>query len=683
MFVQKVIKTALGLCVFLSFWFGMGNLAVDTSYAASGNEYYVAVTGSDQNSGSADAPWRTLQKAVNSLDPGDTLYVRGGVYSEFVNVNVSGTETAGIAVRNYPGETPILDGSGLEVASGNQALVYLTGVSNLTWEGFEIRNLATSSSSYDPAGIRIKNGGSRIRILNNDIHDIRNTSTSGNAHGIHVLGNTSVPLTGLTISGNRVHHLMTGKSESLTLSGNIDGFEITNNKVFENNNIGIELAGFYGACASGCVDQTRNGVVSGNIVNGIDSSGNPAYGTGIHAAGGIYADGAANIVIERNHVFSNDFGIELASEKKGKATSRITVQNNFIHDNYGAGVIMGGADSSNGGAAGNKIVNNTFVENDALMQGYGEITLQWNTVDNLIANNIIYSNKQKLSVNKINASGSGNKLDYNLHYNASGGSGTIWRWQGVTYKSLPAFQTATGFDIHSLIGNPMFVDIVNRNIRLTSASAAVNKGSNTHAAGQNTDYENGLRIREGTVDMGALEYVAGKDPVSAPAFKYAADGNPGEWQQVPVLSKGGAYASLFKAVIEQKRLCILVQGNGLTKKSQFFLNTDNNDKTGFKTGKFTQSGAEFLLENGVLYRYTGTGGTDWSWKLVRTYKGTSDYAATDKAVEALVPLADLGVTADQTIKIGFVLNDSSVNKLPASGGMIAVPKPAANKQQQN
>ncbi len=76
-------------------------------------------------------------------------------------------------------------------------------------------------------------------------------------------------------------------------------------------------------------------------------------------------------------------------------------------------------------------------------------------------------------------------------------------------------------------------------------------------------------------------------------------------------------------------------------------------------------------------------GTDWSWKLVRTYKGTSDYAATDKAVEALVPLADLGVTADQTIKIGFVLNDSSVNKLPASGGMIAVPKPAANKQQQN
>ncbi len=94
MFVQKVIKTALGFCVFLSFWFGMGNLAVDTSYAASGNEYYVAVTGSDQNSGSADAPWRTLQKAVNSLDPGDTLYVRGGVYSEFVNVNVSGTETA-------------------------------------------------------------------------------------------------------------------------------------------------------------------------------------------------------------------------------------------------------------------------------------------------------------------------------------------------------------------------------------------------------------------------------------------------------------------------------------------------------------------------------------------------------------------------------------------------------------
>ena len=37
--------------------------------------YYVASTGSDTAAGSAAAPWKTLQKAANTLAAGDTVHV--------------------------------------------------------------------------------------------------------------------------------------------------------------------------------------------------------------------------------------------------------------------------------------------------------------------------------------------------------------------------------------------------------------------------------------------------------------------------------------------------------------------------------------------------------------------------------------------------------------------------------
>lgn len=45
------------------------------------------------------------------LSPGDTLYVRGGVYNESVTITVQGTENARITIAAYPNEIPILDGA--------------------------------------------------------------------------------------------------------------------------------------------------------------------------------------------------------------------------------------------------------------------------------------------------------------------------------------------------------------------------------------------------------------------------------------------------------------------------------------------------------------------------------------------------------------------------------------------
>lgn len=643
-----------------------------TVQAAGGNIYYVSTSGNDSNAGTLTAPWKTIQKAADVLTAGDTVYVRGGTYRELVTIKASGSASGGyIQFLNYVGETPVIDGTDLKLTSSNQSLFYISKVNYIKVAGFELANLVATSSSLDPAAIRVNNGSTNIQLLNNHIHDIKNTSSSGNAHGIHVLGNSAAAITNLMINGNDIHDLVTGWSESLTLSGNIDGFEIARNKVHDNNNIGIELAGFYGACSSSCVDQTRNGRVAENTVYHIDSSNNPAYRTGVHAAGGIYADGAANVVIEKNHVYANDFGIELASEKTGKATTSIKVQNNWIHHNYGAGLIMGGSSSSRGGASSNQIVNNTFVENDTLAQGYGDIALQWNVVNNSFTNNIIYSQAQKTMISKKNTSGSDNNFDYNLYYTASGMNNGVWAWQGKTYTTWESYKAASSNDANSLFADPRFVDKAANKYNLLADSPAIDKGLASAFANAVDDYEGSARIQGLTIDIGADESAPVSVPVK-PVSSITIDGNATDWATTPLLSQGASNAAALKAKIENANLNLLVQWNGTATKHQFYFNTDNNASTGFQNANWSSSGADYLLENGTLYRYSGTDGTTWSWTKVANYKDTKTYVAINGILEVAIPLSNLAAVDSGTMQVGYMLNDSKTDKLPFSGPLITI-----------
>ena len=84
--------------------------------------YYVSTTGNDNNAGTLGAPWRTIQKAANTVHAGDTVQVRAGTYNEIVTMKTSGNATAGyITFQNYPGEAPIVDGTGLAGAAARSA----------------------------------------------------------------------------------------------------------------------------------------------------------------------------------------------------------------------------------------------------------------------------------------------------------------------------------------------------------------------------------------------------------------------------------------------------------------------------------------------------------------------------------------------------------------------------------
>jgi hypothetical protein len=51
-----------------------------------------------------------MQHGVRRLKPGDTLYLRGGIYYESVYLTQSGTAQSPIVIAAYPGELPVLDG---------------------------------------------------------------------------------------------------------------------------------------------------------------------------------------------------------------------------------------------------------------------------------------------------------------------------------------------------------------------------------------------------------------------------------------------------------------------------------------------------------------------------------------------------------------------------------------------
>ncbi|HEX7557497.1 MAG TPA: hypothetical protein VF338_12785, partial [Leptolinea sp.] len=73
--------------------------------------YYVDGNhGSDNNIGTQDQPWKSIEKVVKTVTAGDLIYVRGGQYDTIKNGWIfqnSGTQTQPITLKNYPGEQVI------------------------------------------------------------------------------------------------------------------------------------------------------------------------------------------------------------------------------------------------------------------------------------------------------------------------------------------------------------------------------------------------------------------------------------------------------------------------------------------------------------------------------------------------------------------------------------------------
>lgn len=454
--------------------------AITTPAAPSVHVYYVATGGDDGNAGSMDKPLRTIGKALGLVSPGDSVIVRGGTFSEKVVIARTGAQGKYITLKAYPGEIPVIDGTGLPV-NGTEGLITVKGVKFVVVQGFTTCNFVSTNQANDPKGILVVDGCDFIEIRNNTVYNINyeHTPLDGGCNAILVKGNTTDATTNIVVDGNTIHDCKTGYGENLTVNGYVDGFIVSNNTVYNGQNIGIDAAGGYAANSVPSLNYARNGIISGNTLYNIESSRGPLGG---HGAIGIYLDGSRNIKVERNRVYSADRGIGVVSETTGFPTDSAVVRNNFVYNCWCAGIYMGGyLNYTTGGTTNSYVVNNTLFNNDRVAGAFGEIegeiSIREQCTGNTIVNNIIYAGANDLLVHKYTSTGSNNTVDDNLYYTAGAYQ---WIWSstnGAVITDASAWKTASGWDAATAFGvDPLLVSIVAPDLHIQTASPARNSG---------------------------------------------------------------------------------------------------------------------------------------------------------------------------------------------------------------
>jgi hypothetical protein len=158
---------------------------------------YVSTTGLDTNPGTIDLPLKTIAKAVTSIVAGDTILVRGGVYTFTSTLKInpvsSGKQDTLVHLYAYPGERPLLNFSGVPYGSKGIQL----GASYMHIRGFDIKyagdngmfvsgafniiEFCTMSENKD-SGMQLGTGANNNKVINCDSYFNRDT-TEGNSDG--------------------------------------------------------------------------------------------------------------------------------------------------------------------------------------------------------------------------------------------------------------------------------------------------------------------------------------------------------------------------------------------------------------------------------------------------------------------------------------------------------------------
>ncbi len=119
--------------------------------------FYVSVDGTPDGAGSRDSPW-DLETALSHpavVQPGDTIWLRGGTYDGTFTSTLTGSDDVQIIVRQYPGERAIVDGN-----------LIIKGSATTYW-GFEV--MSSDPEREDVQGIDVQ--AKRAKLVNMIVHD--------------------------------------------------------------------------------------------------------------------------------------------------------------------------------------------------------------------------------------------------------------------------------------------------------------------------------------------------------------------------------------------------------------------------------------------------------------------------------------------------------------------------------
>jgi len=433
----------------------------DSFLEPSKDAIYVATNGSDSNDGSKEKPFKTIQKAVNLAKPGDIVYIRGGTYKGRIYIHNSGSSGKYITLRNYPGESPVITRDDNDF---NYQTILISGSSYIKIIGLHI--IKTRST-----GVRVQGPAEYIEFKNNEISfqnaDVESSKRIGRA--VVFAGYKESPLRHILIENNNIHHNHTGRkgveSEGLTVYGKVEYFEIRNNKVHDNDFIGINVIGketgtyaHYGT--------PRYGIISGNEL----------YGNGRlnKYSSASYIDGAQDVIVENNYIHENfGPGIAVNQEVKESWVKHVILRNNVIYRNYYNSF---GSDANYGGMIEDSIfVHNTL--NDTKVYDPSSVKQEnlfylGKGERNVIKNNLFYKNGGFAVM--LEVAGRNNaapwEIDYNGFFPTVSSQNMIIR-NNTLYKSIESYQAAGSPHAFSS-SDPM----ITSDFHLKSGSPCIDRG---------------------------------------------------------------------------------------------------------------------------------------------------------------------------------------------------------------
>lgn len=447
-----------GLSVFCTVTFPPATPVPPTITPPSDDAFYVSLAGDDANDGTKSHPWRTLQKAADTLVAGGMVFVEAGHYAERVILSRSGSST-----------TPIhFEAVGQVIMQG-----FTITADHVIIRGFEITD--TPDDAQNGWGIWVR--GSDCILDNNHVHD--------------------------ATRGGIILFVMPGEEEKT------HDCEVTNNRLYRNAFAGLEVHG-------------RSHLVAGNEIwgtiqihpkwsnppNWADADGIRFHGVGhvfrknyIHAilygipenptphidcfqtfADGSYHEAASHIVFEQNLCENMQAQSPLEA---GKAfmiedASGLIIRNNILR----AFRVIQAIDSSN-----LQIVNNTMTNRLDLPVEYSPVMITaTNTQGLLIQNNIFFEPVLHVFYFSDDSAGIEPNIGYNNTYRSDG--------MNVYGEPYP-------HDLWNI--NPGFVDAASGNFHLSPDSPLIDAGTNLTMVA--SDYDGDARPQGGQFDIGMDEWM--------------------------------------------------------------------------------------------------------------------------------------------------------------------------------
>ncbi|MBZ0298076.1 MAG: right-handed parallel beta-helix repeat-containing protein [Anaerolineae bacterium] len=332
--------------------------------------YVVALDGDDAQAGTVEAPFRTINRALRALKPGDTLLVRGGQYAESLNNTIPSGESweRPVTLKAYPGEQVIImPPPGAErvinFAGDSQYIIVDGFILDGTHTQYEVIKLSGKEDSSEPSP-------SHIRIMNNEI---RNAGAAQSSNGEYRYFSAGILATGQSNYIEYLHNIIHDNGVTDFDHGlyHTSSFSIIDgNHIYNNKGSGIKI---------GWGQNARDNIVRNNIVynnntaEGDDGQKDQGRGIGVYAGTGTLVYN--NIVWGHHH--------SAIDVTYGGNDARII--NNTIHNTTGWGIVIGF------GADGTETAQNTLVANNIVYQQSDlPAIMDARGVDTVIENNLTF-----------------------------------------------------------------------------------------------------------------------------------------------------------------------------------------------------------------------------------------------------------------------------------------------------